>query len=208
MITQMEARPPYVTFGFTEVEDRDASIEKGYYVPRQVATAYVTPFGTKDTWEGNADEWLSRKREEAAAGNIPQTWFDHFQSLYERWKKSEEPPANGTAIKTWPVLSPSERAAVINANILTVEDLAQCSEQGIANIGMGGRSLKDKAQNWLKAATDTGKVTQELSALKADLADKSALLEEAINTIKELKAQLGEDKPKRGRPRSDFAEAA
>lgn len=200
MISQMEARPPYITFEYREVEDRDASIDKGHYVTKSQAFVIVTVPGTRgETFEGIAEEWLARKRDEANNGNIPMEWFDSFQRKYEMWQKNEEIPESGIPIKTWPVLSPAERSIVLNANIRTVEDLAQCTEQGIATLGMGGRTLKDKAVNWLKAANDTGKAAMELSALKAELTDTKQLLQDAIATIQELKAQLPEEK-RRGRP--------
>lgn len=202
----MEARPPLISFGYEEVEDREASIEKGYYVPKQVAFVYVTPAGSKDVIPRNAEEWLLVKRQEAAQQSIPPEWLRHFETAFENWKKNEEIPEFGVPIKTWMMLSPAERAACLNANVRTVEDLAQLNEQGGQMVGMGWRTLREKAENWLKAANDQGKVAQEVTALKAELADTRQLLEEAVNTIRELKAEAGEKR--RGRPPKDLQEAA
>lgn len=203
MIAQMEDRPPYVTFSYEDVEDRDESIAKGYYCAKQVAFAHVTPKGTaggKDTFSGNAEEWLARKRSEAMSGIIPQAWYDAFAAAFAAWQKQEELPVNGVPIKTWPVLSPKERSMCLAANILTVEDLAGLTEQGLAFLGIGARLLKEKAQAWLASAENHGKVALQMTALQAELADTKALLSEAVATIQELKAQIGDDKPRRGRP--------
>jgi hypothetical protein len=50
-----ELKPPYVRFEVRSVEDRTASIESGHYVGKDVIFAIVTPAGTRDRIEREAD---------------------------------------------------------------------------------------------------------------------------------------------------------
>ena len=43
----MQARPPYVQFEMRAVEDRQASIDAGHYVAKDVAYAIITPAGSR-----------------------------------------------------------------------------------------------------------------------------------------------------------------
>lgn len=201
-IGMMEARPPYVQFEMRAQEDRQATIETGRYVAKNVAFALVTPAGTKDMIERIADEWLADIEMKAFRPDPmynPQ-WAQYFRSQYEQWKKGEEIPENGTPIKGWAAISPAEQQMILQANIRTVEDLAEVTEQGMQNIGMGARNLKEKAVAWLKSAEDHGKIAQEVAAMKAENEDLKQLLKSALDKIGDLESALKDDKPRRGRP--------
>ena len=185
-----EDRPPYVTFETKPMEDRSASIEAGYYKTMDVDFALVTPQGSKDRIERNVKEWFENLELQVRQGRFKQEWLSGFQAGYKAWKEGRELPLTGTPILTWPVLSPSQSKAVLDANIRTVEDLATANESSVNAIGMGGRSLKEKAVSWLSAASGTGKVTEEMNALKVgntELAARNTLLEKQI---KELAAKV------------------
>lgn len=185
-----EARPPFVTFEMKAEEDRAASIEAGYYKTKDVAYALITPQGSKDRIEREVTSWLAGMRQSVQEGRFPQEWLRNFEENYKAWKEGRELPLNGTPLLTWPVASPSQVKAVIDMGIRTVEDLASANEEAIMRIGMGGRALKDKAVSWLKAASSTGKVTEELAALKAELADERAAKRALELQLKELAAQV------------------
>ena len=206
-IEQFAKRPPYIQFGYEDLEDRAASIENGRYCTKPVAMVYITPPGSKDQIPRVATEWFAQI-EDAASRRVdnayPFDWIQGFKNQFAAWNNQEELPPDGTAIKTWPVLSPAERTTILQANVRTVEDLAAANEATLTLIGMGARALKQKAIDWLASANDIGKVAQELSALRAENEQTKALLADALDTIKSLKAEL----PKRGRPRNEDREAA
>ena len=200
-IQLMEARPPYVRFEYVAVEDRKASEEKGHYVSKNVAYAFITPAGTKDIVEREAEEWLKNLDSLARQGQANPQWPIHFKSMYEQWKLGEEMPESGTPIKGWTVISPADQQNIISANIRTVEDLAEASEQAMTHIGMGARMLKEKAKKWLESAKDTGKVVQKITALETENSD----LKRTLSEMMERMAALEADKPRRGRPPKDEA---
>jgi len=161
-----EARPPYVTFETKGEEDRTASIERGFYVARDVDYALITPQGSKDRIERKVADWFPQLEQNVMENRMPREWLKAFREAYAAWKEGRELPLNGTPILTWSVAAPHQIKSLLDAHIRTVEDLAAANEETISRLGMGGRALKDKAVSWLTSAGTTGKVTEELAALK------------------------------------------
>ncbi len=185
-----EARPPYVTFEVRAVEDRAASIEAGFYKTRDVDFAFITPQGSKDRIEREVQSWFENLTEQVNQQRFPSEWKRHFEESYKAWKEGRELPLNGTPILTWPVVSPSQVKALLDARVKTVEDLAGANEETLNRIGMGSRMLKDKAVSWMTAAGSTGKVTEEMTALKAANKALTDRNEELGKQLKELAASV------------------
>lgn len=181
-------RPPYVVFERRAMENKAETIKAGHYVGQDVDIAIITRPGSRDNLEKIATEWLADIREKARQDLLPQTWYDGFSRAYESWLKGEEVPIAGTAIKGWPVLSPSAQKTIIAAGIRTVEDLAELPEAELSRIGTGALSFKQKAQNWLKAANDVGKVTEQLTAMTVQIAELTNLAKAQAEEIKTLRA--------------------
>ena len=192
----MQDRPPYVQWETVAVEDRNASIQAGRKIYKNVNMANITPPGTKDVFPRVAEEWLADIRNKAQEGRWPAQWVEHFEAQYRAWKAGQDIPENGTPLKGWPLLSPAELNNLISANVRTVEDLAALTEEGIRNAGMGARALRDKARAWLESSTGPGKLAEEVAAMRVQLeqlvADNKALRE----ANEALQAQL----PKKRRP--------
>ena len=186
MIKIAEARPPYVTFEFRAEEDRAASIEAGHYVSKDVPFVLVTPMGSKDRHESPADEWFARREQDAAEGRFPREWLSAFKGAFAEWKAGREIPLNGTSVANWPVASPAQVKMLLDLKVRTVEDLAEANEETLNRLGMGGRTLKQKAQDWLASANDMGKVSEQLTGLRADneaLKQRNEQLEKQLREV-------------------------
>ena len=186
MIKIAEARPPYVTFEFRAEEDRAASIEAGHYVSKDVPFVLVTPMGSKDRHESPADEWFARREQDAAEGRFPREWLSAFKGAFAEWKAGREIPLNGTSVANWPVASPAQVKMLLDLKVRTVEDLAEANEETLSRLGMGGRTLKQKAQDWLASANDMGKVSEQLAGLRADneaLKQRNEQLEKQLREV-------------------------
>lgn len=186
MIKIAEARPPYVTFEFRAEEDRAASIEAGHYVSKDVPFVLVTPMGSKDRHESPADEWFARREQDTAEGRFPREWLSAFKGAFAEWKAGREIPLNGTSVANWPVASPSQVKMLLDLKVRTVEDLAEANEETLNRLGMGGRTLKQKAQDWLASASDMGKVSEQLAGLRADneaLKQRNEQLEKQLREV-------------------------
>ena len=186
----MEARPPYVTFELRAEEDRTASIEAGKYVARDIAFALVTPQGSKDRVERNAEEWLAHIASETREGRFPEPWLEHYRKAYEAWKNGQELPVTGTPILTWPAISPASVKMLLELNIRTVEELAQATEEAICHIGIGARALKQRAIDFIAQSGDAGKASAEMEALRVSNADMAQQNAEMKRQLAELTAKV------------------
>ena len=186
MVAIAEARPPYVTFELRAVEDRAASIESGHFVAMDVPYAIVTPQGSKDRIERQADDWFAHIQAQAQEGRFPAEWVRAFKAAYADWLEGNEPALTGTDIRMWAAASPAQIAMLRDVGIRTVEDLAGANEEAIRRIGMGGRALKSKAEEWLASIRDSGKQAEALAALRAeneDLRGRNAGLEKQLQEL-------------------------
>lgn len=187
-IAETKDRPAYVRFERRPIEDRAASEAKGSHVSKDVDFAVVTPVGTKDEIIKLVSDWMPDLKQKVKEGRLPAQHEEFYVRSYEAWKKNEELPVEGTAIKGWQVISPAQQANILAANVRTVEDLAQASGEALGRIGMGGIELKQKAEAWLKASKDVGVVVQANAALTA----RCANLEAQVKSLEARNAALVE----------------
>lgn len=197
MLELKEERPAYVRFETRAVEDRNASIEKGHYVTKNVDYALITPPFSKDCVSQEVTVWLKTMDENVSAGRLPSRWRDNYKQQYEAWKRNEDVPLDGTPIKGWPLLSPAQQANLIAINVRTVEDLAAINDEGQKRYGMGALDLKNKAQAWIKSASSLGSVVQENASLKARVTDQEKTIQSMSEQLQELSARLDQLDPKR-----------
>lgn len=164
-----QPRPAYVIFETRAVEDRSATVESGHYTTKDVTFAVVTPAGTKDRIEKEAEQWLRDLEEAVRQERFPGEWLTAYRQKFKAWQENQEDPESGTSVRDWPGLSPSQVRTCLDLGIRTVEQVAEMTEEAIQRIGMGGRALRAKAQAWLDASDSTGKISEELAALREEI---------------------------------------
>lgn len=179
-------RKPYVRFERIAVEDAAASREAGHYVAKDVDMALITPPYSKDIMKYKVNNWFAQLKIDAANGRLPESWIQDYQKAYEAWKNGQELPLDGIPIKGWGVASPAQQETLIKMHILTVEQLAAVTHEGITRIGMGGVDLKNKAEAWLKSLKKSGGVSIEIAALKKENDSLTATVESLLNKVSEL----------------------
>lgn len=162
-----DPKAPWIMFERRAVEDRDATIKEGRYVAKDVDFVLVTPHGSKDQIEAEVKDWLARQEQQVKELRLEASWYQAYTRAYHAWKEGQELPLEGTPIINWSVISPAQVRMLQDLHILTVEVLAAANEEVIRRLGMGGRTLVDKAKDWLKQASGPGKVVEELGALRS-----------------------------------------
>lgn len=188
---QVAATAPWVEFKKVSQEDREASIAAGSYVAKDVDYAFITPAGSKDCVEKPVKEWFEALQTQVENGRFPSEWLRAFRSNYEAWAKNEEIPIDGTSVKNWAVASPSQIEMLLKLHVRTVEQLAAANEEVIGRLGMGGRSLVDKAKAYVQqASSGTGKLAEENANLKRDLEDSKATTASLEESVRLLQAQV------------------
>lgn len=169
MIAAQEKKPPFVMFEYRPVEDRDTTIKEGCPQYKNVAYATITSAGSKDNVVRPVAEWFIMLEKEVLQDRFPREWLQHYRQAFAHFEKGEEIPVNGTAIKLWPPVTPAQVKQLTDMHVLTVEQLAEANEQLIAALGMGGRALVQKAQDYLASAKEHGTVVLELESVRRDL---------------------------------------
>jgi FtsZ-binding cell division protein ZapB len=195
-----EPKPSYVRFEIRSIEDREASMEAGHYVGKDVIFALVTPAGTRDCVEREASEWIKNIEEGVNQDRIPSSWLVAYRGALEAFTKNQEAPEFGTPVIDWPSASPSQIKLLLDINVRTVEELAAANEETVQRIGMGGRALKEKAQAWLDSSKDAGKVAEEVQALRvaneALKSDNKEMRDRLTALEKQLTAMTPKEKEK------------
>lgn len=188
-----EPRPPFVRFEIRVEEDRQASVDAGHYVGKDVIYAIVTPIGSRDTIERNAEEWIAGLAEGVKQERIPASWESAYRRALKDFQESRETPDNGTPIKDWPGASPAQIKTMLDINVRTVEDLAEANEETVGRIGMGGRALKQKAKTWLKSANETGKNVEKVNALEIENSELKTTVKELTERLAKLESKQTEE---------------
>lgn len=184
MPSLQDVRPPFVVFETRPEEDREASLEKGMYVARNVDYAIVTPAGSKDRIVREVQSWFTLLQENVLSERIPGTWLEYYKAKYKAWKSSEELPESGTPLKTWPPISPAALQTLLRMGINTVEGLAEAPETALNALGMGARELKRNAQSWLSSNSAQTQQLAQLEKANKELMARLAAMEEALNAKK------------------------
>lgn len=172
-----QARPPHVIFERRAEEDRQASIEAGRYISRDVDYAIVTPSGSKDRVERVVSDWFSMLAGEVRAERWPQAWLDQLKSGYEAWTRGQTPPENGTPLSTWPALSPAQVKNWAQIGLRTIEELAEANEEALTAYGMGARDMKSRAKLFLENAGDSAALVAKLRASEELIASMQVRME-------------------------------
>jgi len=168
LVNQDVGGMPYVRFERMAVEDPQASLAAGLYVARDVDYAKITPPYSKDIFTTKVTSWKEQMKVDAANGRIPSEWVAKYHAAYEAWLTGQELPLEGTPIRGWGVCSPAQQETLIKMHVLTVEQLADMTHEGLVRVGMGANDLKNKANAWLKQLKKAGPATIEIAALKKE----------------------------------------
>lgn len=181
---------PYVQFEFRPMENRAAKLADGQERFTDVAWAIVRAPGSKDSVEKVAEDWLTQLDAYARDQRIPPQWPSEYRNAFELWKRGEEVPVTGTAIKTWSAPTPAQRKSILAAGVLTVEDLAVANEQILGALGMNAHMLKRMAQSWLEEAKNKGATAAQLADAMLKLESQAETIKNQANAIQSMQAQL------------------
>lgn len=159
---------PYVEFFLESREHPGKSAEAGRPVHIDVEMVKIINPGSRD-------EFVSKVTEEVAA---------QYPEEYRRWKETRRNTVEGTPLEMWPVMTPALVADLKYQKILTVEQLATCSDTAIQKLGHGFLDLRQKARAFLEVAKDTAAVQKyaseneqlrrDIDMLKAEIVKISA----------------------------------
>lgn len=181
--TDEQQAPPRLEFEYRPVEDRKKTQETGSYVSKDVAFVLVHRPGSKDVHEEDAEAWGRKLAERARQGLCPSSWVHDFKRIFEAWKKGEEIPVEGTPIRLWPGLKPSEVKMILAAGFLTVEQLASANDVEAGTIGLQAIDYRNRARQYLEAANGPGKMLEKQKALEAQIAAQQEQINQLLSAV-------------------------
>lgn len=179
-------RPAYVRFEKRAIQDKQASLVTGHFVSKDVDYILVTPPYSRDCIEKSAEKFFQQKMVDVKKGRVPQAHFDYWKRAYEAWKEGQEAPVDGSPLRDWNGISPSQFKNLQAAGCRTIEDVAQMNDEGIRRVGMGAANLKNRARLWLQAAKDHGPLVGELADLKRENEQLSGAVESLRQQVQRL----------------------
>jgi hypothetical protein len=184
--------PPYIRFETRAVARQKLVEEGGALFYEDVDFALITSHGSKDTVEKVVGEYFVYLKDQVRQGRYPQQWLDAYHASYRAWKNDQEMPVLGTPIKNWPAASPAEMKALSNLGIRAVEDLATANEELMGKLGMGGRSLKDRAKDWVTSSAAQAPLVAQMDAMRHVNEGLQRTIEGLKQQIGQLEARLGQ----------------
>jgi hypothetical protein len=110
------------------------------------------------------------------------SYAERFKRQYQQFKAESTQTKSGTPLEYGRFLTEARRAEMRAQNIYTLEALAAIDGAELKNLGMNGRDLKNKAQEYLDEAKLGAPNTQMMAELEA-LRARNALLEEDIKRV-------------------------
>lgn len=202
-LTSRTGKPAYIQF-HTEARHLVAeSKAQGRYVARDVDMVTVRQIGATDSVVFKVEQWLEQNKIDAEGGRLDPGHAAKYEESYRRWKSGQEMPVDGTPIRTWPVISPSQVEVLLRAGIRTVEDLSDLNDEGLRKIGMGAVEMKQKAKAWMAASQDKGKLTQDMAALQKTNEQLHNTVTSLTAKVEAMQQELKSSKKPKGRKQAD-----
>lgn len=119
---------------------------------------------------------------------------DRWPVEYAAFKNGSKIPLQGTPLEQWPQLGVDQVADLKSLGIMTVEMLAELSDEQVQNYGMGGHQMREKAQAYIQTALDQA-APQHLASENArqaeQLKEQAAVIDEMKKSIKDLQESGG-----------------
>lgn len=184
----------YVEFYMEAIKDEEVSEKEGrpIFIDREFIK--IIPVGDKNTV-------VCRPVRKTWEGDVPPD-NERWPRQYAAFKNQQVQPVEGMPLDQWPPLTKSQVMMMKSANVHTVEQLCEVSDQNLGNLGMGARALRDKAKAYIENA---GK-----NAISMAAQSKIDYLEKQVEALKNQLNGLGieeEKKPAKKRGRKKKVEA-
>lgn len=162
-----------VTFRNDKVKNEDASKKKGRPIFDDMEQCVIRAAGDRNTVKVFPAHAFSHWTTNAEGEQIAQTYAERFSGQYRRFKENQQQVQEGTPLSELPFLTEAKRSELRALNIHTAESLAALDGNNLKALGQGGRDLKNQAQAYIDAASDSSVVVRqaaEIESLKAQLA--------------------------------------
>lgn len=118
---------------------------------------------------------------------------ERFKARWQAYLEKRTIATEGTALESWPILGVAQIADLKAIGISTVDQLANVTDEGLRNLGMGARTLRQKAIDFIAAAKSSAPLVQmreQIEELQRRLQQRDSQVEAMARKLEEL---TGED---------------
>lgn len=126
---------------------------------------------------------------------------ERFPEEWAKYEKGQVQAKSGTPLEMWPRMTPAMVANLKALNIYSVEDMATLSDIGVQKVGMDGYKMRDEAQKYLNAASQTSAVAEleKLQTVVEEQAQQIAALTALVQEAARREQAREQPKPKRAK---------
>lgn len=167
------------TFHLEPVQDEEASAKEGRPIYRDVEFCQIRNLSDKT----NVIDRIATAQDK-----------QRFPKEYALFKSGDTEQLVGTPLKEWPGVTKSKIKELAHFEIKTVEQLAEVSDGGIAQMGPF-RALRDAAKDWVASAKKQAPTTQLRAEMK-DLAKENLALKTELAELRTLLNKATDPAPK------------
>lgn len=139
--------------------------------------------------QGSTDKVMRVEKQNPAVWGV-------IKPYYEAWKKGHTVPDGSTSLDVVPFITKRMAQQLRMLYLMSVEDLAGCTDAGLDRIGMGARELREKARAYVKIKNGDGKTAGQMAEQNKKIEDLQAQVQQLIKD----NAELGSKLPKRQKP--------
>ncbi len=184
----MSERPPYIVFearALPQGTDERGAVK---YVRQNIVR--VQQVGSRDVFEGVAEEWLAQCEADAASGRLPESWYRLYASKYRDFVDDIEEAVDGFDRRNWAMLGKDQLENLRSRGIVNVEGVASASDDALKVLGPGGPALRAKAKAFLDSLQKVGTSAAEIEKLTLEVADLKDQLAAARARNEELSQEV------------------
>lgn len=167
------------TFHLEPVQDEAETAKQGRPIYRDVEFCQIRILGDKSNIIDRIATVQDKQR---------------FPQEYALFRSGDTEQLVGTPLKEWPGVTKGKIKELAHFDIKTVEQLAEVSDGGLAQMGPF-RALRDAAKDWVAAAKKQAPTTQLRAEMK-DMAKENAAMKEEIAELRALLNKATDPAPK------------
>jgi hypothetical protein len=132
--------------------------------------------------------WMEKLKFQLNAGQISERYYRACLDAFEQFKNKQNLPKDGFPLINWKGIDPAMRDKLLGMGINTVELVASMTEEAMTYVGMGSRSIKQKAEAFLLQNNAPEQAAIEMTIIR----QQNEALAEQLSAMQAKMAELGE----------------
>lgn len=132
--------------------------------------------------------WLEKLKFQLNANQISERYYRACFDAFENFKNKQNLPKDGYPLINWKGIDPAMRDKLLGMGINTIELVASMTEEAMTYVGMGSRSIKQKAEAFLLQNNAPEQAAIEMTLIK----QQNEQMAEQLSAMQSKLAELGE----------------